>query len=229
MSATRVMSEKKKTNVLIADGRKLLREGLCLLLEGHGDLHVVGEAEDARTVVKLVRAINVQVVVLNLSSTGPADVDTVRAILKASPTVAVIVLALTPSAERVREMLEAGVTGCLSKESATDELVLAIRTVRNGQVYLSPGLLHSVVSKYVSPNGSDGRAPLKSLAPREREVLRRIADGQVTKQIAADLKIGTKTVETHRRRIMEKLHVYTIADLTKHALREGLISLEPQN
>ncbi|HEV7298536.1 MAG TPA: response regulator transcription factor [Tepidisphaeraceae bacterium] len=220
------MSDPRKINLLVADGRKLLREGLCLLLEQHADLRVIAEADEARAAVKLARALPVQVVILNLSATGPDDIDVVRAILQANPSVSVIALALQPSAGRVREILEAGATGCLNKESAGAELVTAIRLVRTGQVYLSPGLVHSVVTTYVRPSARDA-AKHKPLAPREREILRRIAEGQITKQIAADLNVGTKTVETHRRRIMEKLNVYTVAELTKHAVREGLTSLEP--
>lgn len=214
-----------KIKVVIADGRKLFREGLCLLLEKHDDVRVVGEADDARSAAKLVQAMGAHVVVLNCLSTGAGGADVVRSLLEAHSKVRIIILALSPSVEWVREIMEAGAAGCLTRESASAELVSAIRTVREGRLYLSPGLVHQMVSGRLRPSSAD--ASSKPLAPREREILRRIAEGQFTKQIAAELQIGPKTVETHRRRIMKKLNAFTVADLTKHAIRDGLTSLEP--
>jgi DNA-binding NarL/FixJ family response regulator len=136
----------------------------------------------------------------------------------------VVVLCLHTDWASVRELLGAGALGCLARDSASNELIDAIRTVAAGRVYLSSRLAGALVSDYLH----DPKAPRrKKLAPREREILRRIANGESTRQIAAALHIGTKTVETHRRRIMEKLQKRSLAELTKYAIREGLSSLEP--
>jgi DNA-binding NarL/FixJ family response regulator len=213
-----------KINILLADGRKLFREGLSLLLEKHEDLRVIGEAEDGRDVCKLVRALSGHVVILNLTPPLAGGTDLIRSIVRADPEVRVIALTLTPAATAVREILEAGALGCLTKECAAAELVTAIRTVMQGKVYLSPNLVDLVVSGYVRPSGDTPTQ--RPLAPREREVLRRIAGGQSTKEIAYALGVSAKTVETHRRRIMDKLGMHSVAELTKYAVLHGMTPLE---
>lgn len=123
----------------------------------------------------------------------------------------------------VQEMLKVGAAGCLTRACAASDLVLAIRTVMKQQVYLSPRIAEAVVNGYVLPGG--GKA---SLSTREREILQRIAAGETTKQIAAAFSVSTKTIETHRRRMMEKLGLHSIAELTKYAVQQGLTSLELQ-
>jgi two-component system, NarL family, response regulator NreC len=213
-----------KINILLADGRKLLREALGLLLEQHDDLRVAGEAEEGQDVLRLVKALSVQVVILNPTPTSHGIPDLVRAIIKTRPGVRVIVLTFNPAVEFVQDILDAGALGCLTRECAGAELVAAVRTVLENKLYLSPSLVDRVVKRYVSP--SSHPAAEKSLAPREREILRHIASGHTTKEIAAALGVGTKTVETHRRRMMEKLNRHSVAELTKYAVLEGLTPLE---
>jgi len=211
-------------NIAVAGGRKLLREGLSLLLDQQPDLKVIAESADVSTVPKLVRALPVHVAVLNDSVGTNVAAEQVRAVLRANDAVHVVVLAMNPPVQWVRNVLDAGATACLTKECEGAELVSAIRMAHEGQLYLSPGLVHSLVTSQVQHKSKN--AVFKSLAPREREILRRIAEGQVTKEIAAELGVGVKTVETHRRRIMAKLNAFTVAELTKHAIRQGLTTLE---
>ena len=213
-----------KINVLLADGRKLLREALSLLLEKQEDVRVIGEAEDGHDAVRLVKALSVHVVILNPTPATPSVSELVRSILKARPRVRVIVLTFNPAVEFVQDILDAGALGCLTKECAGAELMAAVRAVLENKLYLSPSLVDRVVKRYVRP--STRSTPERSLAPREREILRHIAAGQTTKEIAAALGVGTKTVETHRRRIMEKLNRHSVAELTKYAVLEGLTALE---
>jgi DNA-binding NarL/FixJ family response regulator len=213
-----------KIRVVLADGRKILREGLCLFLEKHPDIKVVGEAEDAADVVKLAKALAPELVILNLTaSTFGAD-RTIRAIRAASPRTRVLALGMRPDTSFIRQILEAGVSGCLTKECASADLLTAIRTVMTHKVYLSPRIAEAVVSGYVLP--SDQGARQRRLSARERQILQRIADGETTKQIAGSLRVSVKTIETHRRRIMEKLGLHGVAELTKYAVREGLTSIE---
>ena len=176
-----------KLNVLLVDGRKLFREGVCALLEKHADLKVVGEADDAAAAPKLVKALGPHVVVLNLTLSSRDATDSVRAIAAAGAKV----LLLTAHTDPVffRDILQAGAAGCLTKESASEDLVTAIRTVMSGRIYLSPAIAEAVVTGYVIPKGR--QAAKQSLSSREREILQRIADGETTKQIAAGLDVST--------------------------------------
>ena len=217
-----------KVNILIVSGRKLLREGLTLLLKEHADLRVVGEADEVERGLKLLEPLAVKAVVLNLSAPTQVGADLVRRIVAAAGGakaggIKVIVLASNPNQQCLRAVLDAGAAACLTRECSSDELVQAIRSAAAGQVYLSPKLMGMVVNNFARPGGPPvGRA----LAPREREVLRQIASGRTTKEIAYELGVSTKTIETHRRRLMEKLDRFSVAELTQYALMEGLIALE---
>lgn len=212
-------------NVLLVEGRKLLREGLCALLERHHDLRVVGEAEDGQAAVaKLIPALEVDVVVLNVIPPQYAGVDLVQSLTATFPDVRIVVLTLDPAPHLLRALLDAGAHGCLTRESSATELVAAIRTVMTGKTYLSPRLVDVMVHGYARPAP---RVSTRPLAPREREILARIAAGETTKQIARALGVGSKTVETHRRRLMQKLNKHSVAELTKYAVLEGLTPLEP--
>jgi DNA-binding NarL/FixJ family response regulator len=216
-----------KIHVLLADGRKILREGLCVLLEKHADIKVIGEAEDAQGAIKLAGALSPDVVIVNLALATHGAQDLIQSMRLACPTARVLALTLWPNTTFIREILEAGAAGCLTKECASADLVTAIRTVMTHKVYLSPRIAEAVVNGYVLPGGrSAGGA--RALSARERQILRRIADGETTKQIALAFKVSTKTIETHRRRIMQKLGKHSVAELTKYAVREGLTSLELQ-
>jgi len=210
-----------KINVLIADGRKLLREGVASLLQKCTDLRVVGEAETAELAAKLVAPLAAKVVILNVAPPGDAMSAAVRAILAASANVRVVALPLNPSPPVARLLLDAGATGYLTKECTAEELAFAVRAVARGAVYVSSHAGQPVL-------GEDHVPPSRraTLAPREREILRRIASGQSTKQIAHELGVGSKTVETHRRRMMEKLNRHSVAELTQYAIANGLIPLQ---
>ncbi len=214
--------------VLLVEERKLLREGLCALLERHHDLEIVGEVDDGPSALKVVGALAVDVVVLNVIPQQQGGVEHVRRLAKAFPGVRIVVLTMDPTAPLLRELLNVGAHGCLTKESSATELVEAIRMVRSGTTFLSPRLVDVMVSG-AAVNGYAGPAVVvvpRPLAPREREVLGRIAGGETTKEIARALGVGTKTVETHRRRMMQKLNKHNVAELTKYAVLEGLTPLE---
>jgi len=223
-----------KINVVLVDGRKLFREGLCALLEKHSDIKVVGEADEAAAAPKLVKALSPHVVILNVTLSTRDAANAVRAIAASGASGAsgagsstgsqVILLTAHSDPAFFREVLQAGAAGCLTKESASEELVSAIHTVMTRRIYLSPAIADAVVSGFVIPRTK--QAERRMLSSREREILQRVADGETTRQIADRLDVSTKTVETYRRRLMEKLHLRSVAELTKYALREGLTSLE---
>ena len=210
-----------KINVLVTDGRKLMREGISLLLQAP-DLRVVGEAADVSAAMKLIAPLGVQVVLVMAGAAAHGEVASIQKITETFPDVRVIVLTWNASARAIRDYRDAGAVGCLAKECSSQELVAAIRAVAAGKVYLSPQLTEALVEGAVTPNR---RSPSRHRAPREREILRRIASGETTKSIAHDLQVSGKTIETHRRRIMEKLNLHSVAQLTQYAVMEGLILL----
>jgi DNA-binding NarL/FixJ family response regulator len=212
-----------RIKVLISDGRKLAREALGALLEKYGDLSIVGEAGDARSAMKLIGALEVDVVIVSLSL--PADISRMRGWTRmvrdmARARAKVLVLCLSLSAPETRELFEAGAAGCLTQESASEEMAEAIRAVMAGKRYLSARLTEQVMKGYVN-----SARPARRLAPKETEVLRRIGQGQSNKEIAFALEMSVRTVETHRRRIMEKLNRHSIAELTQYAVVKGLVAL----
>jgi len=217
-----------KTHVLVVDGRKLFREGICALLERRTDIKVVGEADAASAAPNLVEALSPDVVILNISPPNGDAATAVKRIAAAGGPKGPRVILLTVHSDPpfFREVLQAGAAGCLTKESASEDLVTAIHTVTAGRIYLSPAIAEAVVAGYVSPRAKT--LAKRVLSSREREILRRIADGETTRDIAAGLQVSTKTIETYRRRVMEKLRLRTVAELTKYAVREGLTSLELQ-
>jgi len=212
--------------ILLADDHKITRQGLRSLLEKQSDMAVVAEAEDGRTAVQMVEELSPDVVIMDVSMSDLNGVEATRQIISRNSKVKIIALSMHSDRLFVSEMLKSGACGYLLKDCAFEELARAIRAVVDGKTYLSPAISGVVVDDYLhrlsktdSPNG-------QMLTNREREVIQLLAEGKSTKQIALKLHISIKTVETHRRQMMDKLDIHTVAELTKYAIRKGLTSLE---
>lgn len=216
--------------VLIADDHQIVRDGLKSMLAKSLDVEVVGEAENGREAVSLARELGPDVVVMDIGMRELNGIDATRQIVDELAGTKVIALSMHSDRRYVSEMLAAGASGYLLKDGAFDELASAIRAVADGRAFLSQGVADTVLEDYRRQlSGSPQTAPAGSARPlsgREREVLQLIAEGLSTKEIAARLHLSVKTVETHRRQIMEKLGIYNVAGLIKYAVREGLASLE---
>ncbi len=211
--------------LLIADDHKLMREGLRALLSGESDIEVIGEASNGREIVKLVEESAPDIVLMDISMPQLNGIDATRQIKDLSGTTRVIALSMHADRLFVQGVLKAGAAGYILKDSAFDELGQAVRAVSNGQMYLSPGVAGVVVEGFLKTNGAPAENEV-SLTAREREVLQLITEGITTRDIATQLHISVKTVETHRRQLMKKLDIYTVAELTKYAIRNGLTRLE---
>jgi DNA-binding NarL/FixJ family response regulator len=212
--------------VLIADDHRIFRQGLRSLLEKEPDLHVSAEADGGREAIEAAEKSPPDLVIMDVAMPGLNGIEATRKMLSARPSTKVIGLSMHTDRRFVSEMLKAGAVGFVSKDSAFEELVQAIRTVLGGKVYLSPAAAGVVVDDYVRRgNGPGESTAFSALTAREREVLQLMAEGRNTKQIAMDLHVSIKTIETHRRQIMEKLELYSVAELTKYAIREGLTTL----
>ena len=211
-----------KTRIIIADDHKILREGLSRLLDQEDGFTVVGQAENGRTAVKLAEELSPDVIVMDVRMPDLNGVDATRQIAAADSSIKVICLSAQADERTAGEMLAAGAVGYVLKDCAFDELAEAIRSVINGKVYLSSAVAGMVVNDYVKQSS---RGDKTILSGREREVLQLVAEGKATKEVAACLQVSVKTVETHRRNLMEKLNVDSVAELTKYAIREGITSV----
>ncbi len=215
------------TRILLADDHRIVREGIRALLLEETNMLVVGEAETGREAVELARKLKPDVVVMDIAMPDLNGMDATRQIMDACPSTRVIALSMHSDKRFVREMLLAGAAGYLRKGCQFDELVEAIQTVVVGETYLAPEIASAVAADYVDYVSRGAPSALSSLTPREREVLQLLAEGKRTKQIGGMLHVSVKTVSTHRRHIMKKLGVDSLAGLIKYAVREGITSVEP--
>jgi DNA-binding NarL/FixJ family response regulator len=224
----------RSIKVLIVDDHRLICQGLKLLLERQPDMAVIAEAYDGRTAVQVARTHRPQVVVMDIAMPELNGIDASRQIIQELPGTKVVALTAMSDRHVVTETLGAGVSGYVLKESAVDDLVNAIRTAISGSIYLSPKIAGTVVASCVRGGGAGGggttdvdrQSAFGRLTAREREVLQLTAEGKATKEVAMCLGVSVKTAETHRRSIMEKLNLHSVAELTKYAIREGLTSVD---
>ena len=212
--------------ILLADDHQIIREGLRSLIEKQPGMEVVAQVENGRTAIKLTRKIKPDVIVMDINMPDMNGIDATRQIVAEFPGIKIIAFSMHSDHQFVAGALKAGVSGYLLKDSAFEELARAIRTVVANQTYLSPKIAVDVVKDYVEKLVDDRTGAPSILTNREREVIQLYAEGHATKQIAERLYVSIKTVETHRRNIMKKLDIRSIADLTKFAIREGLTSLD---
>jgi two-component system response regulator NreC len=211
--------------IVLAEDHKITREGLVNMLKNQGNMQVIGEAQNGREAVQLAIDLSPDLVIMDVTMPNLNGIDATRVITSNSKAVKVIALSMYSDKQFVQGMMQAGASGYLLKDCAFDELVNAIRVVYGGETYLSPGIAGIVVQDYVKKLSSSASSAVTLLTKREREVLQLISEGKSTKHIATHLDVSIKTVETHRRQMMEKLGIRTIAGLTKYAIREGLTSL----
>ena len=210
--------------VLLADDHALVRAGMRSLLRDIEGVEVVGEAADGGEALALAAREKPDAVLLDIAMKGMSGLEAAARFREQLPAVKVIILSMHASEEYVLQALRAGAAAYLIKDSATAELELALKSVMRGETYLSPAISRQVVDGYVQRMG--GGAPVDPLTPRQREVLKGIAEGRSTKRIAADLGLSVKTVETHRAQIMERLRIRDVAGLVRYAMRTGLVPPE---
>ncbi|HEU4400676.1 MAG TPA: response regulator transcription factor [Candidatus Polarisedimenticolia bacterium] len=219
------MTQARKIRVLLADDHTIVRQGLRAVLEKESDIEVVGEAADGHDAVRKTTALSPDVVVMDVTMPRMNGLEAMTRIVKDGLGAKVVALTMHSSEEYVYSCLKAGARGYVLKDSASSDLVQAIRTVRNGGTYLHPSISVQVVDEYLGR--TDPRLRLRHpdvLTSREREVLQLIAEGNTNKEIASLLVLSVKTIEAHRTRIMEKLKIHNVAGLTRYAIRRGITS-----
>jgi DNA-binding NarL/FixJ family response regulator len=214
------------TRVLLADDHRLLVDGLRPLLESRGNVQVVGVAKDGLEAVDLASKRKPDIVILDISMPRLNGIDAARQILRNRPGTKIIMLSMHSDRRYIQESLQAGARGYILKESAAKEVIEAVEVVQRGELYFSRSVRDEVLQDYVDLiRGSKGASP-SPLSPREREVLQLLAEGKSTKDMADILNVSVKTIESHRKQIMDKLGLRSVAELTKYAIREGLTQLE---
>jgi DNA-binding NarL/FixJ family response regulator len=215
-----------KIRILLADDHRLFRDGLRTLLGQQEDMEVVGEAVDGPGAVAAVSQHKPDIVLMDISMPDLNGIEATRKIMADHPAVRVIMLSMHSDQRFVTESLRAGASGYVLKDCAIDELIGAIHTVARKQVFLSATIAESVIKDYIGMTVNRTDSVFSILSAREREVLQLLAEGWSTKEIASRLDVSIKTVETHRKQIMDKLDIHSVAELTKYAIREGLTPLE---
>lgn len=218
----------KSTRVVLADDHKLVRAGIKSLLENSDGVEVIGEADNGREAIKLVGELMPDMVFLDIAMPEMNGLQAAEMIKKTYPDVEVVILSMYLDEEYVIQALQAGASGYLLKDSAPNELKLALDTIQNGRVYISPAIPREMIDGYrerlkhaSSPEGMIRKK--EELSSRQKEVLQLIAEGNPTREIAEKLFISIKTVETHRSQIMKKLGINDVPGLVRYAIKKGLI------
>lgn len=212
--------------ILIVDDHKIVREGIRSLIEKQPNIKVVGEAENGREAIDLSAQLSPDVVLMDITMPDMNGIEATVQITSASKKIKVLALSMHADKRFVLRMIKAGAAGYLLKECAFEELKTAITTVMENEVYLSPRIQGIIVNDFIRNPAKEDSENFLTLSPREKEVLQLLAEGNGTQKIADKLFVSVKTVDTHRRNIMEKLGVHSVAELTKIAIQEGIISLD---
>jgi DNA-binding NarL/FixJ family response regulator len=219
------MGSPQIVTLLLIENHAMVRSGLAALLSSQDAMRVVGQAGDGRAGVDLAAELRPDVALVNVQLPELNGIEATRQIRAASPRTKVLGLAGTTDRKAVTAMLQAGASGYIAKHSEPEELLRAILAIRDGQTYLGPRIADAVIQEVIQPTAlEEGRAD--GLSPRQCEVLQLLAEGKTTKQVAMALDVSPKTIETHRKNLMDKLGLYTIADLTRYAIREGITPLD---
>jgi DNA-binding NarL/FixJ family response regulator len=212
--------------ILLVEDHSIVREGLKSLLDKQPTIEVVGEADDGRKAIRLVKELLPNVVIMDVAMPHMNGIEATRLILKEAPNTKIIGLSMHLDRRFVVEMLKAGASGYLLKDCAFEELSNAIHSIIEDHIYLSPKVSDIIINDYVNLLSREEVSVFSILTPREREVLQFLAEGKTTREIASLINVSVKTIETYRQQIMNKLDIHSVAELTKYAIREGLTSLD---
>lgn len=210
--------------ILLADDHRIMRDGLRALLMHEPDIEVIAESSDGREALDLARSLKPDIIIMDMCMPSLNGIDATRQICSIDNSIKVLALSMYADKRYVIGALSAGASGYVLKDCAFEELVKAIHTLTEGKTYLSQGIVDIVVDSCKNVNRAQNQLFL-ALTTREREVMQLLSEGTSVKDAARILNVSSKTIETHRQHIMEKLNLHSVAELTKYAIREGLTSL----
>ena len=221
-----------KIRVLIADDHQVVREGLSAILKTKEDVDVVGVAKDGMEAVEKARQLLPDVVLMDISMPRMNGVEATREIRRENPHIGVVVLTMYAEEEYIFDLVKAGATGYLLKDADSAQIVKAIRAIAEGESLIHPSVASKILNEFSLLAEGKGRKPGRlehDLTDREITVLKRVAEGKTNKEIANALDLSEKTVKNHVRNIFHKLHVYDRTQAAIHAIRKGLIELDPKS
>ena len=217
--------EAKPVRVLLADDHKLVRAGFRAMLDSLGDVEIVGETGDGREALELIREHRPDVALLDITMPSLTGLEVAARVANEMQNVRIIILSMHTTEDYIARAVRAGVSGYLLKNADPVELELALRAAVNGQMYMSPTVSKQLVEDYLRRMGPDA-GPEEQLTARQREILQLIAEGKSTKDIAVTLDLSIKTVETHRKDLMDRLGIHDVAGLVRYAIRAGIIKAD---
>ncbi|MCH7764171.1 MAG: response regulator transcription factor [Candidatus Marinimicrobia bacterium] len=216
--------------VLVVEDHTIVRQGIVSLINKEDDITIVGEADDGRQAIKLCREKKPNIIVMDLAMPHLNGIETTQIVKKECPKTNIIILSMYSEEEYIFKAIDAGASGYLTKKNAAEDLIKAIRAVRDGKTFFSPEVSKTVMNSYhlmMKKYGTlDEVSEKNKLTSRELEVLQLIAEGYTSKKISEKLHISTNTVQRHREKIMRKTGIHNVAGLTRYALEKGIIELE---
>jgi DNA-binding NarL/FixJ family response regulator len=208
----------KKCRVLLVDDHPIVRQGLALLIDREADLSVCGEAEGAHSAFHAIQTLRPDIVVLDISLSGPDGLDVLKEIRMKSGSLPVLILSMHDETIYAERAMRAGANGYIMKQEATEKVLIAIRRILQGEVYLSDRLTNTMLQQFVRGTSPVKSSPLVALTDRELEVFRLIGEGHGTRQIADELHLSVKTIESYQAHIKEKLALRNARELVQHAI-----------
>ncbi|MDH5655548.1 MAG: response regulator transcription factor [Spirochaetia bacterium] len=208
-----------KWKIFLADDHGILREGVKMILSASNHCEVVGEADDGKAALDQIEKIVPDIAILDISMPSMTGIEVARHLKKSQPSIKIIMLSRHDNEEYVKQLLKFNINGFVLKEEAGDDLLKCIESVMNGKTYLSP----RIESQLSGDSSSSKDSPFISLTNREREILKLIAEGKSSEEIAKILNISSRTVKVHRANMMKKLNVHKVADMVKYAIKAGMV------
>ena len=217
----------KKKTVFVVDDHPLLRQGLALMINREHDLMVCGEAEEAHTAMREIAVKQPDILIADISLNGPDGLDLLKSLRMLYPTLPVLILSMHDESIYAERSLRARANGYIMKAEATEKVLIAVRRILGGEIYLSDRMANKLLHQYVSGASADVNSRLSALSDRELEVFRLIGEGNSTRQIAEKLHLSVKTVETYQAHIKEKLSLHSGRELVQHAIQANITDKTP--
>lgn len=209
----------KKSKVFVVDDHPIVRQGLALLINRESDLTVCGEAEDAQTAMQTVVTVKPDILVVDISLNGPDGLDLLKDVRMRHPELPVLILSMHDESIYAERALRAGAQGYIMKQEATEKVLVALRRILSGEIYVSERIANRMLQRYIGSRSMGRPSSIGDLTDRELEVFRLIGEGHSTRQIAEELHISVKTVESYQAHIKEKLSLRTARELVQHAIQ----------
>jgi two-component system, NarL family, nitrate/nitrite response regulator NarL len=217
---------KKKIKLLLVDDHPVVRRGMRSCLEGIRHVEVVDEAVDGKEAVEKVKTLSPDIVLMDIDMPVMNGLEATKVLREEFPDTRVLILSIHTNKEYVLQIIRSGAQGYVLKDASPADLVRAIESVDGGEPFFSPDISQIVLNQYLEEAGADAAGDAVKLTTRERQVLAMIAGGQSNKEMASELNVGVRTIETHRERVMNKLNIHSVAGLTKYAITNGIVKLE---